>query len=121
MKLQLHFKQAVPWVLLALLALAPGAFAQTAVDVTYTWTPPTSGSSVDHYVVEVSVNGGPFYQVDTATSNTYTFGAPASDSHQIRVAGVDAQDRQGPFSEPSEPYTPEVGPPGQPGQPQPIF
>ena len=37
--------------------------------------------------------------------------------YTVRVAGVDAQSRQGPFSPPSESYTPAVGPPGQPGQP----
>jgi hypothetical protein len=121
MKHQRRTLYAVPWVILVLLAATPAAWAQTSVDITYTWTPPTTGSAVHHYVVEVSVAGSPYYQVDTVTSNTYTFTAPIGETHQVRVAGVDAQDRQGPYSQPSDPYIPDVGPPGQPGKPQPIF
>jgi hypothetical protein len=121
MKHQLKFKHAVPWVLLLSMALVPSVFAQTSVEVTYTWTPPSSGTPVDHYIVELSVNGSPFYQIDTSTSNTITITVPVDETHQVRVAGVDASDRQGPYSESSDPYTPDVGPPGQPGKPRPLF
>ncbi|MFH1844650.1 MAG: hypothetical protein ABIF77_15725 [bacterium] len=121
MKEQLQSRHVGQAVFIALLVLATAVSAQTAVDVTYTWTPPNSGSPVDHYVVEVSIDGSAFYQVDTVTSNTYTFTAPVDQAHQIRVAGVDAEDRQGPYSDPSDTYTPSVGPPGQPGKPTPIF
>jgi hypothetical protein len=115
------FIKAVPWVTLALLALVSPAAAQSTEDVTYNWTPPTEGSPVVYYVVEHSVNGGPFVQIATATSTSYTLSATIGDTHQIRVAGVDAQDRTGPFSDPSDPYSPELGPPGKPGKPQLVF
>jgi hypothetical protein len=121
MKQQLRFTPLIMGVLIAFLALVPTVSAQTVTEVSYTWTPPTTGSPVHHYVVEHSVNGGPFVQIATASSNSYILPATVGDTHQIRVAGVDIQERQGPFSEPSEPYTPELGPPGQPGQPIPIF
>ncbi len=120
MKQQLKSLQVAPWVLLVFLACVPGAAAQTTEDVTYTWTPPTTGSPVDHYVVEHSVNDGPFVQIATVTTNTYTLAATVDDSHQVRVAGVDALARQGPYSEASDPYTPQLGPPGQPGKPIPL-
>jgi hypothetical protein len=113
--------RAISLVFIASLMLVSTASAQTTVDITYTWNAPTTGSPVDHYVVEVSLDGGPFYQVGTASENTYVFSAPVGESHQVRVAGVDASDRQGPYSVASEPYTPDLGPPGQPGQPRPIF
>jgi hypothetical protein len=93
------------------------AQAQTELPVNYQWNAPTTGSAVDHYVVQHSVNGGPWTQVATAASNTYTLTASVGDTHSIRVAGVDAQDRQGPFSQGSDPYTPDLGIPGQPGKP----
>lgn len=98
-------------------AAAPG-LAQTAdVQVSYTWTAPTTGSVVDHYVVQHQVNGGAWTQIATVTSNQYTLTASVGDTHSIRVAGVDAQDRQGAWSEASDPYTPDPGAPGQPGKP----
>jgi len=101
---------------LSLLAAAP-AGAQTTVTLDYTWTVPATGSPVDHYVIEHSVNGGSFVQVGASSTNTYSLQASVGDSHRIRVAGVDDQDRQGPFSLASDPHTPDVGPPGQPGKP----
>ena len=93
------------------------ALAQTEVTVNYTWAAPNTGSPVDHYVVQHSVNDGAWTPIATASSNTYTLTASVGDSHRIRVAGVDAQSRQGSFSISSDAYTPELGPPGQPGKP----
>jgi hypothetical protein len=104
--------------LLAATAVAVPANAQTTtVTLDYTWDAPTTGSAVDHYVVEQSVNGGPFVQIATSPTNTYSLEATVGDTHSIRVAGVDDQSRQGPYSDPSDPYTVDLGPPGQPGQP----
>ncbi len=93
------------------------AQAQTEVAVNYQWTAPASGSAVVHYVVEHSINGGAWTQIATTASNTYTLTATIGESHSIRVAGVDALDRQGVYSPASDPYTPELGAPGQPGKP----
>lgn len=105
--------------LMSVVIVLPAA-AQTEVDVSYTWTAPTSGSPVHHYVVQHSVNGGSWTQIDTASSNSYTLSARMGESHRIRVAGVDAQDRQGPYSQASDAYTPDAGAPSQPGQPIPF-
>ena len=78
----------------------------------------STGSPVDHYVVQHSADGRNWVTVDdTVTQLSYILSAEYGVSHQIRVAGVDAQNRQGPFSLPSDPYTPDAGAPGQPGQP----
>ena len=53
--------------------------------------------------------------------NTFTLAATLDGTHRIRVAGVDALDRQGPFSVPSDPYTPLDSPPSEPGKPIPVF
>ncbi len=105
--------------LLGLLPVAPSA--QVSAEIQYTWSAPTTGSPAVRYVVQHSVNGGPFVTVGEAQSTSYTLSATFGDSHRIRVAGVDGQDRQGPFSTASEPYTPDLGAPGQPGQPIPVF
>jgi len=104
-------------IILAALAAVP-AMAQTAtMDVAYQWTAPTTGSAVDHYVVQESIDGGAWADIATTPANNYTLAATVGVSHRIRVAGVDAQGRQGLFSVASDPYTPDPGAPGQPGQP----
>lgn len=109
-------------VTLALLLVALGGSALAQEEVTYTWTAPTSGSAVDHYVVQHSVNGGPFVTVNDAVSgNTFVLTASYEDEHVVRVAGVDSSGRQGPYSVPSDPYTPSLGAPGQPGKPIAVF
>ncbi len=100
-----------------LAVLMPAASAMAQVPVNYSWTAPTTGTSVEYYVVEHSINGGQWTQIDTTTENSYTLSASESESHQIRVAGVDSEDRQGPFSLPSDPFMPDAGAPGQPGKP----
>lgn len=104
-------------VLLAVLLPAGSSLAQTEMPINYTWTVPTTGTAVDHYVVEHSINGGQWVQVGTANDNSYTLSATVGQTHQVRVAGVDSSDRQGPYSVPSDPYTLEGTAPGQPGKP----
>lgn len=109
---------AVLGVLAALSFLAaPPAAAQTSVEVSATWEPPTEGSPVVHYVFQLSVDGGAFTTVGTVEGTTYELELEIGHTYVARVAGVDAQDRQGPWSLPSEPYSPDTGPPGQPGKP----
>jgi hypothetical protein len=104
----------------AALLLASVASAQT-INVSYSWTAPTTGSPVAQYVVQQSIDGGAFTTVGTSTTTSYVLAATVGHAHRIRVAGVDAQSRQGPYSEASDPYTPDLGPPGQPGKPVVIF
>ncbi len=102
---------------LSLILIQGSAMAQTELPVSYSWSAPTDGSPVDHYVIQHSVNGGTFTQIATSASNSYTLTATVGQTHQIRVAGVDAQSRQGGYSLPSDAYTPDLGAPGQPGKP----
>jgi hypothetical protein len=104
-------------VMLAVILPAGSSFAQTEMPVTYTWTAPTTGTPVEFYVVQHSVDGGNWTQIDNSTDNTYTLSATVGQSHQIRVAGVDADNRMGPMSVASDPYLPDAGAPGQPGKP----
>ena len=115
----MNTKLIIPFImcLMAFGLVADSAQAQTDMSVDFQWTAPTTGTAVDHYVVEHSVDGGSWTQVASTSSNTYTLTAAVGSSHQIRVAGVDAQGRQGPFSTASDPYTPDPGAPGQPGKP----
>jgi hypothetical protein len=98
-----------------LVALATSAAAYD-VDVTCSWTAPTEGSPVVTYVLEVSENGGPFVQYATtqAPQTSVSLTLESWNTYVARVAGIDAQGRQGPWSDPSDPYTPDNGPPGAP-------
>lgn len=103
---------------LAVIALGAGAAqAQDTLPINYQWTAPTTGAPVDHYVIQQSVNDGTWTVIGTSDTNTYTLTATIGDSHRIRVAGVDADSRMGPYSVASEAYVPQLDPPGQPGQP----
>jgi len=103
--------------LLTTIILATPGMALAEMAVNYEWTAPVEGSPVDHYVVQQSVNGGNWVQIATTSTNTYTLNATVGDAHSIRVAGVDAQGRQGQYSAASDPFTPDPGNPGQPGKP----
>ncbi len=105
---------------LALAVLVLGtlpAQAQTTVQVTASWTAPSTGSPVHHYVVQLSTNGGAYQAAGTSTTTSINLTLTVGSTYTVRVAGVDAQDRQGAYSVASDPYTPDLGPPGQPGKP----
>jgi len=118
-------KQGQRVLLLAVLIASGLLVAGTALaqeSVTYTWTAPTTGSTVHHYVVQHSADGAAWTTVsDNLQATTYILTAAYDVEHSIRVAGVDALGRQGPWSVSSEPYTPTLGAPGQPGQPIAVF
>ena len=77
------------------------AWSQTKVTETwhFTWDAPAYGSPPVHYVVEIRIDGTTVEEDRTAGSTPeidieVTLGL----DYEVRVAGVDAQGRQGPFS-----------------------
>ena len=106
---------AVAIALTILVSAAAPALAD--VDVNYQWTAPTTGSPAVSYVVQLSSDGGTWTTIANVSSPQYTLDATFGVSHEIRVAGVDSQGRQGIGSEASDPLTPDAGSPGQPGKP----
>jgi hypothetical protein len=103
---------------LALLFVGAGADAQTTQTVHYDWTAPTSGSPVDHYIIQHRADGGAWVQIATSVTPEYDLIAEYLVAHEIRVCGVDKVARLGPWSLPSDPYTPDAGAPGGCGQPK---
>ena len=100
--------------------LAVSAAAQTTVDGTATWDPPTYGATVVQYMLQHSVNGGMWQDVANVAGTSHTFPLTVGESHRIRVAGITSDDRLGPFSLPCEPVIPGdevLPPPCQPGDP----
>ena len=96
------------------------AEAQTEVTATASWSSPTYGPPVDHYVLQHSINGDTWTTIATPTDTLYTLTITEGDSHRVRVAGVDAEGLVGPYSLPSPDYIPgsgDLGEPGQPGKP----
>jgi hypothetical protein len=84
----------------------------SAPDEVYSWTAPTDGGSVHHYVAEVYVNRSKTLVFDNLTTTTLQFPAEYGDDYMVRVAAVNAENRQGPWSNWSEPYMVEVDSPG---------
>lgn len=71
------------------------------------WAPPTTGGAPQFYVVQIRDPWG-VVVLETATYDT-SFAQPENLVNvpcRIRVAGVDAMMRQGPWSAPSDLYTP---------------
>jgi hypothetical protein len=101
-------------VLLLVLLWAGVAGAQQTTEVQATWTAPTTGTPVETYILQLSVDEGPFTTYATTDTTNATITVEALRTYVARVAGVDAQDRQGPWSETSDPYTFDPGPPGAP-------
>lgn len=104
-------------ILSAVFFLAMAAFPalgelEDVITAEYTWTAPESGTPVDHYVAEILVNDVDITPLDNLPSEYASFAVVYGNNYRIRVAGVDADGNQGPYSEWSDPYTPEVGPPG---------
>jgi len=92
----------------------PVASAQE--DVTYTWDCPTTGSPVDHYVVEMMVNGEVSSAYPEVPDATYTaLSVPYGVTIEVRVKAVDALGRESTWSSWSDPYTPDLGAPAWSG------
>lgn len=105
------------YIILALfIMIASVSFAQT-VDVMASWTAPTTGSPAVSYVLQLSVDGGPFVTYGTTETTSLSLTLDNLKTYIARVAGVDALGRQGPWSEDSDPYLADLGLPGQPGKP----
>jgi len=106
-------------IIIAILLLAPMALAQTTLPLTYEWAAPEGGSPVVHYDVWISLDGGEWLiHASTPDATPHiTIDAEALVPIRIRVAGVDAQGRAGPVSNPSISHTPDPGPPGACGIP----
>lgn len=100
--------------LIALFLLTAATALAYDVDVTASWDPPTTGSPAVSYVLEISEDGGPYVPYATTTETQVTVTLQAWRTYVARVAAIDAQDRQGPYSDESSPYTPDLGPPGAP-------
>ena len=86
--------------------------SQSAPDTEFTWTAPTTGTAVDHYVVVVLINERETQSFDSVPSESIMLPVIYGNKYRVRVAGVDASNIQGPYSPWSQPYTPELAPPG---------
>lgn len=106
-------------ILVSVVLLAALAIGQTTtVDVRYRTTAPTTGSPVAVYAWQVSTDGGATWtNARTSTGVEVVLSLAAGVPVLVRVAGIDAQDRQGPWSPVSDPYTPDAGAPGGCGKP----
>jgi len=85
---------------------------QSAPDVEFTWTAPTTGTAVHHYTVEVLINERDTQVFDSVPSESLMLPVIYGNKYRLRVAAVDAAGVQGIMSLWSQPYTPELAPPG---------
>jgi hypothetical protein len=76
--------------------------------VPVSWAAPTDGTAVVSYVVEVEVNGRDIETLDPVSTEEFMLPIKYGQKYRVRVAGVDAQNVQGPFSSWSAPYGTEI-------------
>lgn len=103
----------------ALMLLATTSFSQTtSINVTVSWTAPTTGSPCVKYELEKSTDiGVTWTQIATPTTNSAVVILPVGTTVIMRVRGVDASTRVGAWSANSDPYIPDAGVPSAPGKP----
>lgn len=105
---------AVGVLLVGTLAIAAG----TTRSVTYRCTKPTTGSPVVTYNWYTSDNAGTTWTLAATSTDTFvTLSLTLLKTYIVKVEGVDALNRHGPFSVNADPFTPDDGPPGAPGKP----
>lgn len=104
------------FLLILFLTVAAAAAGQS---VTVSWTAPTSGSPVAEYLVQILQ--GDTVVAEKTTSGAVTTTNMAADPWRVpllpyvaRVRGIDAQGRDGEWSEPSPQYVFDPGPPSAP-------
>lgn len=84
-----------------------------AEDITYTWDACDTGAPAVNYRMEIEADGATVDQILTGHALPgYTIAVGHDKTVRVRVAGIDAQDRQGVWSEWSEAYTVDEGSPG---------
>ena len=86
--------------------------SRSDLDVEFTWTMPTTGTPVHHYLVQVLVNERDTLFYDPVMTESIMLPVVYGNKYRIRVAAVDAYEIQGPLSIWSLPYIPEPAPPG---------
>lgn len=104
-------------IIFLLMILAPSGKAQIpnfqGKNARCSWDPPTYGTPVEHYVLQVITFGGDDPDTTTYDNITDTFmdvWVKYTFTYKARVAGVDAEGRQGPWSL----WTPLYGPEQEP-------
>ncbi len=97
--------------------LLTSAGGQPPPSLGYVWSPPESGTPVLRYVIQVRKNGTIAASLADQTSDSipaYALAVTYGDEYEIRVAGVDAEGRVGPFSGWSAEVSVEAPPPAPP-------
>ena len=103
---------------LALVAMMLGSpVSATPVQVTASWSAPTTGSPVHHYRLELKTDNGAYVVAGMPITTSVVLTLESGHTYVVRVAGIDALDRQGVWSADSDPYIPDLGVPGACGKP----
>jgi len=76
------------------------------IKIRYTWSEPTVGTDIAYYVGQLETNGLTEPQYKLKEYNWTFIDMTLGRTYRFRVAGVDDEDIQGPFSIFSAPYTP---------------
>lgn len=110
-----------PGLLCGWLLILFGATTAQSVPVSFQWTAPRTGASVDHYVVYTSRDGEAYRIEATSRDTVWVLNAEVGVEYRVKVAGVSAAGLEGLASLPSDPLSlPEQeqqddGPPSSPG------
>jgi len=106
-------------VILAVTVASRNVYPQDMVSALATWDEPEYGTPAVGYILQLSTDMGPWYNVSTSEDTRTRIEVTYLGSHRVRVSGFDADGHHGPFSLPSGAYCPVdsfpfIGPPTRP-------
>ena len=113
-KSDVYFMNRLLLIALAVLLQFCVTSSSNAATQRWEWQPPNSGSDVVYYVVQLQVEGSDWETIEEVDDCRTKVRHPLGNS-RIRVAGVDANGMQGPWSEPSIWF---IHKPARPGKPK---
>jgi hypothetical protein len=113
--------------MIAILVFVPMLAWAQGPDLTITWDPPTQGTDVDRYILQISVSDDAINYtlfsdweviIDSVPLvEEYTFEAQYVRYYLARVKAVDASNNEGPWITTETPYYTSLGTEGVPGTP----
>jgi len=94
------------WIAFGPIWIENSAMEANAADalLEFRWEPSPEGTHPEYYIVQLSVDGGDFVDVDSVNNPVTWVEVEYGKEYSLRVAGVDASGVQGPFSDESPPH-----------------
>jgi len=79
-----------------------------SIPIRFSWSEPLNGTKVIKYIIQHKIGESNWYNYAFSDINSIWIDVRYSENNTVRVAGIDSQNRQGPWSENSNILNPSV-------------